>query len=534
MPSEDSYNCNYVGGRYTMGYRAYHTNKKTGVTYVYEAKSVWDKEKKQPRNKQICIGKLNREGEFMPSKRLDPEQAAVRDPAVTADTKIVGPAVLLDRIVADLKLDKVLRMAFPEVWQQILCMAYYITVRGGPLSYCEGWSQNHVQPYEKSLSSQRISDILGSLNADGQKTFFKAWGRKIVEHDYLCYDITSVSSYSERNEYLKYGYNRDGESLKQINLAMLFGQKSQVPLYFNRLPGNVSDVSTLHYFLETFGYLESPRLHLVLDRGFYSKKNVDGLLAARNKFIMAVSGRPSWVRTVIDEVRLSIQNPEGYRKIDGEVLYVHTRLYPWGDTRKRCYLHIYYNAHAAAVVTDGFTEELLGYKEELEKGLVISGHEEAYKTFFIIKETPVRGRRVLFNNEAIEKHRNRYAGFYALLTNDIKDPLQALMVYRNKDTVEKCFDDLKNQLDMKRLRIHSSPAMDGRLFVQFIALILISALRKKMRETKLIEKYTVRELLLEMDTLAQIRFSGKYGKMLTEVTKPQRLILGSFDVSPST
>lgn len=516
-----------------MGYRACHKNKNTGVTYVYEATSAWDKEKKQPRNRQVCIGKLDPDtGEFIPSKRLNPEQAAVRDPAVTADTKVVGPAVILDRIVDELGLDRVLRKAFPETWRQILCMAYYVAVRGGPLSYCEAWSKNHDHPYGRSLSSQRISDILKSLSTDGQKTFFKEWGRRMAEHDYLCYDITSVSSYGTLNEYLKYGYNRDGERLKQINLALLFGQKSQVPFYFNRLPGNVSDVATLHYFLEIFGYLEAPKLHLVLDRGFYSKKNVDDLLAAKDKFILAVPGRPTWVRNAIDEVRQHIQNPEGYRKIDGETLYVHTRRYPWGEERKRCYLHIYYNAHAAASDADGFIEELLGYKEELEKGLVISGHEEAYATFFIVKETPVRGRRVLFNHEAIENHRNRYAGFYALLTNDIKDPIQALMVYRNKDAVEKCFDDLKNHLDMKRLRIHSSPAMDGRLFVQFIALILMSALRKKMRETKLTEKLTVRELLMEMETLTQIRFSGKYGHMLTEITKPQRLIMESFEISP--
>jgi len=516
-----------------MGYRAYHKNRKTGVTYVYEATSAWDKEKKQPRNKQVCIGKLDPDtGEFIPSRRLSPEQAAVRDPAVTADTKVVGPAVILDRIVADLKLDAVLRKAFPDTWRQILSMAYYIAVRGGPLSYCESWSKSHDHPCGTSLSSQRISDILKSLSADGQKTFFKEWGRKMAERDYLYYDITSVSSYGQRNEYLKYGYNRDGERLKQINLALLFGQKSEVPLYFNRLPGNVSDVATLHYFLEISGYLDMPKLHLVLDRGFYSKKNVDDLCAARNKFIMAVPGRPTWVRDAIDAVRQSIQNPDGYRKIGNEVLYVHSRLYPWGEGRKRCYLHIYFNSHAAAADTDGFTEELLDYKEELEQGLVISGHEEAYKTFFIVKETPARGRRVLFNNEAIENHRNRYAGFYVLLTNDIKDPLQALRVYRTKDAVEKCFDDLKNHLDMKRLRTHSSPAMDGRLFVQFIALIIISALRRKMRETKLADKHTVRELLLEMETLSRIRFSGKYGHMLTEITKPQRLIMESFEVSP--
>jgi len=127
-----------------------------------------------------------------------------------------------------------------------------------------------------------------------------------------------------------------------------------------------------------------------------------------------------------------------------------------------------------------------------------------------------------------------YAGFYVLLTNDIKDPVEALQVYRNKDSVEKCFDDLKNQLDMKRLRVHSSPAMDGRLFVQFIALIYMSALRKKMKETGLIDKYTVGELLLEMETLTQVRYSGKYGQILTEITKPQRLIMERLKVSAPT
>jgi hypothetical protein len=75
-----------------MAYRALQTNKKTGVTYVYEAVAVWDKQKKQPRSKRICIGKLDPQtGAFIPSKRLNPEQAAVRDHAVTADTKVAGP-----------------------------------------------------------------------------------------------------------------------------------------------------------------------------------------------------------------------------------------------------------------------------------------------------------------------------------------------------------------------------------------------------------------------------------------------------------
>ena len=43
-------------------------NKQTGVTYVYESESYWDKEKKQPRSKRRLIGKIDAEtGEIIPT-----------------------------------------------------------------------------------------------------------------------------------------------------------------------------------------------------------------------------------------------------------------------------------------------------------------------------------------------------------------------------------------------------------------------------------------------------------------------------------
>ncbi|KRT34370.1 hypothetical protein HMPREF1705_03983 [Acetomicrobium hydrogeniformans ATCC BAA-1850] len=53
-----------------------------------------------------------------------------------------------------------------------------------------------------------------------------------------------------------------------------------------------------------------------------------------------------------------------------------------------------------------------------------------------------------------------------------------------------------------------------------------------MRDARLIEKNTVRELLLEMETLTQVRYSGKYRHILTEVTKPQRQIMERLEVDP--
>lgn len=197
-------------------------------------------------------------------------------------------------------------------------------------------------------------------------------------------------------------------------------------------------------------------------------------------------------------------------------------------------MHLYYNAYARAVAVDRFCEELVGYKSELESGKLVKEHSIAYDTFFVIKTTPKRGTKVSYNNDTVDQYIKRYAGFQAIMTNSIKDPVETLQVYRDKDVVEKCFDDLKNQLDMKRLRMHSSDAVNGRLFVQFIALIYISALRNEMRASGLIIKqYTVRELLQEMETLTKIKYSGKYGHILTELTKPQKEILKCLNIEPT-
>lgn len=513
-----------------MSYRVHHVNKATGVTYVYEAISRWDKAKKQPRNKQTCIGKLDPvSGEFIPSKRFAPEQAAIRDPVVTASAEVVGPSIILDAITERLGLGKLLRSCFPEEHSQIQAMAYYLASQGGPLSYCGTWCKSHAHSVE-CLTSQRISEILRAISIDKKQTFFTKWMKKVLEDDYLCYDITSISSYSELNEYIKYGHNRDLEKLPQLNLAILFGQKGRLPVYFERTPGNITDVTTLHNLLRTFKALEVKAPYYVMDKGFYSTKNVDELLAARDRFTLSIPLSRKWVQQAIDDICETIHGPAGYQKLDNEIIYVHSRLYPWGESKRRCYLHLYYNAHARAGAVDQFNEELMRYKEELESGQLIKEHQKSYDSFFVIKTTPKRGMKVSYNTQAIDQQISRYCGFQALLTNITKDPLEALQIYRDKDAVEKCFDDLKNQLDMKRLRMHSSGTVDGRLFVQFIALIYMSALRQAMRKSGLIKQYTVRELLQEMETLTKVKYSGKYGHILTEMTKSQREILKNLNI----
>ena len=91
-------------------------------------------------------------------------------------------------------------------------------------------------------------------------------------------------------------------------------------------------------------------------------------------------------------------------------------------------------------------------------------------------------------------------------------------IYRSKDAVEKNFDDLKNDLDMKRLRIHTQSTMDGRIFIQFIALILITKLKEVMRENNWFQNHNLQEVIEEMKSIREVSIEGKRKKLITQLT----------------
>jgi len=519
-----------------MSRLVYHRKKETGYTYVYEVvEEHWDKEKMQMRSKQKCIGKLDPvTGELIPSKRLGKHGDAALNPAVTAMTTVTGPKILLEKIDQEIGLSKVLKKACPEHWELIMALSWYLVCTGKALAYAESWCQNHETPFEGDLASQRISEFLSNISEDERQTFFKLWGKQIAEHDYLCYDITSVSSYAEQNEFVRYGYNRDHEKLAQINLGMVYGQKSLLPVSYRQLPGSITDVVTVRHLLDQLDKLEYPKLHLVMDRGFYSQKNINALAEGGHNFTIGVPTNLKWVREEIDLVRDKIDGPECLNFVGKQALYVYSRLKSWGDTCRRCYLHFFYDEQKFADDKIAFNTALLTYKEELEQGRRIPEHEEAYSNLFICHTTPKRGLKVTFNNTAIEEARKRYVGYQVLLSTKFKDPMEALKVYREKDAVEKCFDDLKNELDMNRLRVHNAGRMQSRMFIQFIALILLSQVRKVIREKMPKSGYTAKGLMMEMESLTTIHYSGKYNNKIAEITKAQREILVAFNAEPGT
>jgi len=72
------------------------------------------------------------------------------------------------------------------------------------------------------------------------------------------------------------------------------------------------------------------------------------------------------------------------------------------EDHRRCYLHLYYNAHMKADAVDQFLRQLLGYKEELESGNLKPEHKEMYDTFFVIIATLKRWMKVSLQQRGSE------------------------------------------------------------------------------------------------------------------------------------
>ncbi len=177
-----------------------------------------------------------------------------------------------------------------------------------------------------------------------------------------------------------------------------------------------------------------------------------------------------------------------------------------------------------------FNSRLVALQEELESGQRVPEHEKQYARYFDVKTTPVRGNRVTARDEAMVEAK-RYYGYFALLSNDVKEPIEALKIYRNKDVTEKAFENLKDRLNLRRAGVSSELSLDGKLFVQFIALIYLSWITKQMQESRLFKDYTLQGVLDELDTIECFEVPGQR-LHVGEVTEKQKTLFTKLGVTP--
>lgn len=527
----------------------YQKDKRSGITYAYESVSYWDKEKKQSRAKRTLIGRVNSEtGAIIPTdgrgrKKREVPAVVKRGPVPSLQTarSFYGATYLFDAIGEKLGIARDLKQCFPGIEQQILSIVYFLILEDkNPLYRFEKWSHLHKHPYGKNISSQRSSEIFASITEEAKSQFFRLQGKRRMDQEFWAYDITSISSYSEGLRQVQYGRNKEGDPLAQLNLALVFGETSHLPFYYRKLAGNIPDAKTITNLLSEFAILGFSKVKLVMDRGFYSEGNINALFKAHLKFLISAKMSLSFIRKELDGIYDRFRSFEHYN--ENYELYCHTVQTQWNYTElrpykgetiiepRRIYIHFYYNIDKAAEDEKSFDRKLIGLRKELESGRRIPEHESLYKKYFEVKSTPVRGARVTVNEEAVAKAK-RYYGYFALMTNETMDAVTALELYRNKDVVEKAFGNLKERLNMRRTLVSSEQSLDGKLFVEFVALIYLSYIKKQMQDSGLFKSYTMQTVLDKLDVIECFETPGQKLRV-GELLEKQKEIYISLGVDP--
>ena len=162
----------------------------------------------------------------------------------------------------------------------------------------------------------------------------------------MVFDITSFSSYSKTLELLEWGYNRDGESLRQINFGVIMGNLSALPIGYRIYPGSITDVVTLKNLIEYLTAHGLRKYMFVLDRGFYSEKNIRKMREEGIDFIIPMPFTTKTARTLLSKHLRDLESATNAFIYEGRAIFhVHGTTDVGGDS---IIFYLYFNERQKA------------------------------------------------------------------------------------------------------------------------------------------------------------------------------------------
>ena len=497
--------------------------------YVYKVLNTYRTEKGQPTNDRKLIGKMDSEsGMLIPNAAYWELYGIEHSPnylPTYESVRSIGATFLVKSILRELGVIGILENVFgANKASSILTAAIYMVCRGNIFErvqdWCEGYTLN-----ELPLASAGATMLFSSVSHDERMSFFKAWVALRPQHEYLAYDVTSFSTYATGIHDAEWGYNRDKENLQQINLGCYLSQGDGMPLFYVTYSGSITDKTHLPFMMAYNADLGIEGVCFITDRGFCMTSNIKYMHSSRKSYICGAEiyhkALTSAVKSVMPEM-LSMKN------LINQGVYartVHSRFYGVTTT-----LHIYLDPENAErqrkelLRTVKIEDEKLSKLEQLTKK-----EAKRYGNHFDIELADNGTFKHQINYDKIDNIA-KTCGYFGLLTNQNINCEDTLSAYRRKDVIEKGFDELKNHIDMKRLRTHNSSTTDGKMFCAFIALIAISRMSSLLSEFMKSKSMSKDGLISELEKIKIVTISNGM-RLMNPVTKTQRTILEACNLS---
>lgn len=538
------------------------------LSYVHLAKSVYRGKRKTPKQERIYLGKLDENGrEVIISKGfpsrfqekisleelkkmakegqdvevwLHEPKVGVKDVDIPARVEVIGDAHVLMELSRDSGVDKLLKESFGESdGASLLSLAFQQVVDGRPLYLAEHWIEERSLPLPMkngNIKVPKVYELIARIGADidGRETFFGEWIKKLNFPECVICDTTSISTYSENLSDAEFGYNRDNEDLPQINVSLVLNRDG-VPVWFRSTPGSIPDVSTLKFNSLMLEELGLKTFSTSLDRGFYSKANLIGMMQEKIGFTIGVPFSVQQARKLIRKHKTALSSVKHSFQFNGRIMR-HAQdkwLLKSNDQTYELQAHIFFDPTAQV-------ERM----ERLEK-TVFQIEDKAKKEKFLRKKEALEwlneNARQLAkcfsvrikaggNFEIVRKPRyvakmGAHFGYTLVLTDKKNRAAEDVLTdYRHRDKAEKLFDSLKNENGQHRLRTGVNESANGRLFLAFISLILRSYLEIRMRNEGLLKSMTTTEFFAYMRKIKAV-FTKSGRRFILEIPKKTKELL---------
>jgi len=521
-------------------YRSIRHNKRTGQSYAYDCISYRDPITKKTKQKSTCIGRYNPDTkEITPTdgrmrkaaekkQRLHNESQALTSnrPKNLLPHSILNcgePAVML-AAAKQIGLQDVLQEAFPDHWDQIIMLAIYVVCQGSVMSYIDDWLDSTKFNYP-NFNDVKCSQLMGALTYEQRQSFFQKWVAYRNEIEHIALDVTSISTSSNNIDIAEWGYNRDNEKIPQINHAMFVGIETKTPVYYSTYSGSIPDKANLEYTMVNAKDIGIEQAAFVMDQGFVTKDNIAFMIANHFTFITIMPNTRKETKALINTIGNNIEIAENW--IEEHKLFGSKHMVNLDGND--LFAHIYFSNPRKSLETESIFEYFIKLENELEHLKLTKKLPKRYTDNFIIEGTTKTSFTYKRKLDVISM-KLRECGFFILLTdNPDYSSFDVIDMYRQKDAIEKHFDQFKNWLHFYRLRTHSIKTSEGKLFIGFIALIIRSSMLNRLRNNEATKKLTFEKVLIELKKIRSVIMSDLSENLMT-LTKTQKNILEVFNV----
>lgn len=354
----------------------------------------------------------------------------------------------------------------------------------------------------------RVLETLGENHEeilfDLQDTLFSMYD---FPHTNAVFDWTSLVLWGNQAELGEYGYSRDHRpDKKQVTLGLAgLAPPINVPFGLTIQAGNVPDQS---HFPITFN-LAKRKLKsgswVVFDRGANSKDNLDLVLARKLKYLTAKTLNTSDDRLI----RTFWQHdPEQVKEgVWGFIQEFPSRYnyFMFSQELKEQSIEAKYRTAARLLAEAKAIQRSIDLRRELPKRFRIHNPLVDVKYSFQTKlnELSEAEAQALVEKAAL----NGREGFFCLTSSEKLTLQEALRIYREKDVIEKMFQSLKNDINIKPLRVWTEKSMRGAILVGFLAQLIISLMRYDHRSLAQVApkfiKISLSNLTVTVEKLAQ-------------------------------